>query len=383
MNAQVRPQSHEIDSIRYACVRTFVPFVRTLVNRTFVTYDYCMTDNANDVGGTEVGQVPATGGRVKKYADGAERAKAWRARQAERRAVDTAPTASSPTGRPELAVASLAAVLPLLKEATAQQTAAFSALAGRIEAAVELLSDPAAIDERLELARAESAKLVAEAQDQAAAAKADASRARSAEQALRVERDEATESAAQAWERVTELETRTTEAEEVASRLRADHATHLAEVNNQHAVELDAQAALLRKTEEDYDTALAAERAASARAEDRADVLNTKLMEEQQARIDDAHKYDRQREAITAELSRARIDHAAALERTRSEGEQRQAIAVAQVKEACETRLADRDERLDDLRSQLTDLRTERDRAHAELAAALARESRDRLDPHR
>ena len=333
-----------------------------------------MTENANDVGGTEVGQVPATGGRVKRYADGAERAKAWRTRQAERRAVDTAPTTPSPTGRPELAVASLAAILPQLKEATAQQTAALSALAGRIEAAVELLSDPAAIDEHLELARAESAKLVAEAQDQAAAAKADASRARSAEQALRIERDEATESAAQAWERVTELETQATEAQEAATRLRADHATHLAEVRNQHAIELDAQAALLRKTEEDYDTALAAERAASARAEDQAEVANTKLIEEQQARIDDAHQYDRQREAITAELSQARIDHATALERTRAEGEQRQAAALAQVKEACETRLADRDERLNDLRAQMADLRTERDRAYTELAAALARE---------
>ena len=359
-------------------MRTFVRSCRTFVRiayRTFVTYDRFMTEDITDVTGSAVvGQSPATGGRVRRYADGAERARAWRARQAERRVGSETPAGSgAPTGGPELAVASLAAVLPQLKETTAQQMAAFSAVAARIEAAVDLLSDPEAIDERLELARAESARMVAEAQDQAAAAKADASRARSAEQALRAERDEATESAAQAWERVGELETAATQAEEEAAQARTTHAAQVETMRAEHAAELDTRALQLRQATDDYEAALSAERAASARAEDRAAEAHEGFLAEQAARLADAQQHERQRDAAAQELSHLRAEHTAALDRVRSEAAHHEATAVAQVKESYEARLVDRDERIDDLRSQLADARADRDRVHADLAAALTR----------
>ena len=334
-----------------------------------------MSEDANAVTGTAVGQIPATGGRVRRYADGAERARAWRARQAERRATGIEPAggSASPAGGPELAVASLAAVLPQLKETTTQQLSAFSALAARIEAAVELLSDPEAIDERLELARAESARLVAEAQDQAAAAKVEASRARSAEQALRVERDEATESAAQAWERVGELETATAQAEEEAARVRAEFDAQLHTMRTEHAAELDTRAQQLRQTTDDYEAALAGERAASARAQDREEEAHGKFVAEQAARLADAQQHERQRDAASQELSHLRTEHTAALERARTDAADHEATALAQVKESYEARLVDRDERIDDLRSQLADVRADRDRVHADLASALTR----------
>lgn len=314
---------------------------------------------------TPVGQIPATGGRVRKYADGAERARAWRARQAELRTAGSAnlsEESSTATGTgPELAVASLAAVLPQLKATTAKQLSEFSALAARIESAVELLSDPDAIDERLELARAESARLVAEAQDQTAAAKAEASRARAAEQAVRAERDEATESAAQAWERVGELETAATQAAAAAEQARTAH-----------TAELDTVAQQLRQVSEDYEAALAAERVASSQAKDRAADAHEKFLTEQAARLADAHHHERQRDADAQELSRLQAEHTAALERARVTAAQHEETAVAQVREFYEARLVDRDERIEDLRSQLVDTRAARDRVQADLTSVLA-----------
>jgi hypothetical protein len=52
--------------------------------------------------GTPVGQIPVTGGRERRYANDAERSRAWRERQKARR-MDTLERGGSDTVTPELA----------------------------------------------------------------------------------------------------------------------------------------------------------------------------------------------------------------------------------------------------------------------------------------
>ena len=149
---------------------------------------------------TPVGQAPATGGRVRQYASAAERARAFRERQATARAETGQAGAPGPGERPELAVASLVGVVASLQQLLGAAQAGMAEQVERAEAAVALLSDPAAIDERLELSRADVGRQVAEAQDQVARSRTEAGRARAAEEAAVTERDAALAAAAEAWE---------------------------------------------------------------------------------------------------------------------------------------------------------------------------------------
>lgn len=95
-----------------------------------------------------MGQAPATGGRVRQYATAAERARAFRERQAATRGGPGDPGLPGPDDRPELAVASLAGVVASLQQLLGSAQAGMAEQVERAQAAVALLSDPAAIDER-------------------------------------------------------------------------------------------------------------------------------------------------------------------------------------------------------------------------------------------
>ena len=91
---------------------------------------------------TPIGQAPATGGRAKQYSDDVERSRAWRARQKERQA----PGRSVPAS-PQLAPASLSVSLERLGELVRSHQEAIRAEVTRVEEAIGVLSDPAAVAE--------------------------------------------------------------------------------------------------------------------------------------------------------------------------------------------------------------------------------------------
>ena len=157
-----------------------------------------------DSDGTPVGQVPVTGGRQRRYASDAERARAWRERQKARR---TDPReAGGDAVTPLLAEASLSVLLERLGEVGRAHEATVGELAGRVEDAIAALADPEAVAEALEAARAEAACQVAEADERAVRA----SQARAAAEATARDaasaRIEAEEAANGAWERTETLE---------------------------------------------------------------------------------------------------------------------------------------------------------------------------------
>lgn len=158
---------------------------------------------------TEVGETPSTGGRIRQYATDAERTRAWRERRKlDRETAGRSPLAAAATEgqSPELAVASLASVIPALREALAAAEARIAEQVALVEDAVALLSDPDAIDERLEAARVGAARQVADAQATEQAARADAARARRAEQAAHAQAEDAAAAADAATAENTRLE---------------------------------------------------------------------------------------------------------------------------------------------------------------------------------
>lgn len=115
--------------------RTFVLYVRVDVR----------ADGAERWGTADtapVGDHPATGGRVKQYADGAERAREWRERQRTRRAGIPQDT---PAPSPGLAEASLSASLDRFGELVAAHQAAIAGEVARVEDAIGALADPEAV----------------------------------------------------------------------------------------------------------------------------------------------------------------------------------------------------------------------------------------------
>src|SRR5580698_7474610 len=94
---------------------------------------------------TPVGDRPATGGRVKLYADGAERARAWRERQRTRAETGQ----DTPALSPGLAEASLSLSLDRLQELVGAHQAAIAGEVARVEDAIAALADPEAVAEEL------------------------------------------------------------------------------------------------------------------------------------------------------------------------------------------------------------------------------------------
>lgn len=137
---------------------------------------------------------------MRQYASAAERARAFRERHAATRTAAGDSGVLGPEDRPEFAVASLAGVVASLQQLLGSAQAAMAEQVDRAQAAVALLADPAAIDERLELSRADVGRQVAEAEDRVARARTEAGRARAAEEAAVAELDSALAAAAEAWE---------------------------------------------------------------------------------------------------------------------------------------------------------------------------------------
>lgn len=169
---------------------------------------------------------PAKPGRPKIHASPADRVKAHRARAAEKAgiAVQGTDVDNGDAATPELAVASLAAVLPALTAQAGQ----INALVQRVESAIETVSDPRALDQRLELMRAEAARTVSAAEERAAAAEAAAHAATMRADALDTENDELRADAAEAWEQT-----------ETAENAAAQARTQLQEQKEAHRRTLD------------------------------------------------------------------------------------------------------------------------------------------------
>jgi hypothetical protein len=114
---------------------------------------------------TPVGERPSTGGRVRQFNSDAERARAWREAQKQRRM--EAPGAAVPPG---LAEATLSSVLERLSEVFAANHVNTGHLVVQVEEAIAALADPEAVAEEMETVRAETARQVAEAQERLARA---------------------------------------------------------------------------------------------------------------------------------------------------------------------------------------------------------------------
>ena len=188
---------------------------------------------------TPVGQAPVTGGRVRRYATAAERARAFRERQAVTRGGAGDPGALGPDDRPELAVASLAGVVASLQQLLGSAQAGMAEQVERAQAVVALLSDPAAIDERLELNRADVGRQLAEAEDRVARSRTEAGRARAGEEAAAAERDSALAAAAEAWENTQQAQEAAAAAELARDEARAERDTARAELAEAVAVTED------------------------------------------------------------------------------------------------------------------------------------------------
>ena len=328
---------------------------------------------------TPVGDRPTTGGRVKQYADGAERARAWRERQRARRA-ETAQDTPAPS--PALAEASLSLSLDRLRELVAGHQAAIAGEVARVEDAIAALADPEAVAEELATARAETARQVAQAEEAVAKSNQARAVAESAARQAAGEKAEAEEAANGAWERVEVLEA------EVAQ-LRADlaaAATDAQQVTRAHTEALDALRAEHDTEVERLRAELAATldeaRAAQARAEGVAGELRAALDATRAAHAEDL---DRLRAEHTAALDAVRREtterlgatHAAELESVRARAEIDLARAEAKAQGAAELAEA-RSAEVTRLLAQVEDLRADAGRARDEtrrLQAQLDRRS--------
>jgi len=241
---------------------------------------------------TPIGEAPATGGRTKLYSDDAERARAWRARQKERQ-----PSGSSPVTSPQLAAASLTVSLERLGDLVRSHHEAVAAEVARVEEAIDVLSDPEAVAEALESARAEAARQVAEAEERAA-------RERQARSAAEAAEREATQAANGAWERAEALEVDVAAAKDEAGSLRGARDV----AARQHADEVEAlvssHGAELAEARSRWEEELALAAAGRAKAEGAAEQARAEL-----ARAQAAH--DEAIGALRAESARA-IEHARA-----------------------------------------------------------------------
>lgn len=291
---------------------------------------------------------PRKPGRPKVYDSPADRVRAHRARQAQKAAGSAvAPTDVdvAGTGTPELAVASLAAVLPALHAQFGQ----IAGLVARVETAIGTVSDPKALDQRIELMRAEAARTVSAAEERTATAEAAAHNAAARADALDRENDELRADAAEAWEQTataeaiveqlrTQLEEQASEHqrrlddldERQRSEISALHDTHdgiVSSLNTSHRDAIDRYEEKIRRLEADE---------AELRSETK--TLRTELTAERAAHQDDNRTH-------TASLAQQRTDA------TKRESELRRDYA----------------ERIDEQKTIATDLRDEIALQRAEL----------------
>jgi hypothetical protein len=220
---------------------------------------------------TPVGQIPVTGGRERRYANDAERARAWRERQKDRRGSSYDDSASEAVS-PVLAEASLSVLLERLTEVGRAHEATVGELIGRVEDAIGALSDPEAVAEALAGGRAEAARQVAEAEERAVRATQAKTAAETAAREAVQERTEAEEAANAAWERAEALE-----AELAALQQELGVATeNAAQEARRHAEEVDALSAAhveqLDRERHEADVALAEARATAQSAVEEAHV---------------------------------------------------------------------------------------------------------------
>jgi hypothetical protein len=239
---------------------------------------------------TPLGEPPARGGRVRVHADAADRARAWRERrQAERDAAGNPAGGAGievggPGGEPLIAAAGLALAVDQLRQIAAAARAQLAGEVDRIEAAVEVLADPDAIDRALAGVRADADRRVAEADTARVAALGEAAAARSRAAADALRASEAVAAADEAWVQVDELTA-------VRDTLQADLAAA--------AAELDQTRAELTATREEQAAAVAA-----AREEGRRDA---------QQRHDAERALDRARTDGQLAVLQARLDAATEL----------------------------------------------------------------------
>jgi colicin import membrane protein len=212
---------------------------------------------------TPVGQIPVTGGRERRYANNAERARAWRERQKTRREDLSEGVGAIEAVTPGLAEASLAVVLDRLAEVGRAHEATVGELIYRVEEAIGALADPEAVAAALAGGRAEAARQVAEAEERAVRAGQAKTVAETAARDATRACSEAEEAANGAWERTEVLEAELGAVRRDLQTAR-DDAARAAEA---HVVELDAlraahTEALLEAERQAADTIGAARQAA-------------------------------------------------------------------------------------------------------------------------
>jgi hypothetical protein len=357
-------------SVRYS----YVMFVRTnyaLVRSSRICDNlFGMSDSEPD---TPVGQMPVTGGRVRQYANNAERARAWRERQKTRRAENIDDVALDPV----LAEASLAVLLDRLAEVGRAHEATVGELIGRVEDAIGALADPEAVAEALAGARAEAARQVAEAEERAIRASQAKAAAEAAARDATQDRIDAEEAANTAWERTETLEAELTT-------LRQDLETAKAagvEEARRHDEELDAlrtvHAEQLNETERQAEATIAEARDAARVAveeanagRDRAEGTATQLRAELEA---SKRAGDEALATVRSEAAAARTELAEQLT-SRFQAEKEAALAKAdaeitraQVQAESTQELAEnRASEIARLVSQVDDLRADLRRARQE-----------------
>jgi DNA repair exonuclease SbcCD ATPase subunit len=193
-----------------------------------------------------IGERPPQGGRVKRYEDAATRAKAWRERRkaGQEGAADEAPLRTDVP--PDLAAATLAALLDEIRRATEERVHLDGVLALRIEDAVAAIADPEAVGAALDAARANAQEVVAAAEARATSAEQRRVTAEAAQRAAEAQAAEAsavTDELDQANEALEGAIAQLREelAAEQAARV-ADselHRSGLDEMRHEHAAELD------------------------------------------------------------------------------------------------------------------------------------------------
>lgn len=180
---------------------------------------------------------PRKPGRPRIHASASDRVRAHRARAAEKAAkVRQLPVSTKPIPQPRTRRRLLAAVLPAL----ATQAEQITALVQRVESAIGTVSDPKALDQRLELMRAETARTVSAAEERAAAAEATAHAATVRADALDVENDELRSDAADAWEQTEEAQNAAEQAGTVLEEQKAAHRRTLDELDARQRAEIGA-----------------------------------------------------------------------------------------------------------------------------------------------
>jgi hypothetical protein len=238
-----------------------------------------------------VGERPATGGRVRQFNSDAERARAWRERQRERRQ-ETPGTAVPPA----LAEATLVSVLERLVELYSAHQATAGDLTARVEEAIAALADPEAVAEEMETVRAETARQVAESQERLA-------RAQQAKAAAENAAREAENAANAAWE---QTETLAAELEQARSARREAEAAGAAALQAQRVAYEQAGAELVaghertvRQVEEEAAEALQVAEARVTEAEARATQADYERARAEGVTAEIRHELDRTRGELT------------------------------------------------------------------------------------